>query len=171
VQIIPVDHFTVYFLLSILPNNRRNIMTEATVTLVDGMQFVVETGSGHSFTIDSLPEVGGKNTGPRPFELLAAGLGGCTGMDVISILRTMRQKPTGLKVHVTGVRDTEHPKKFLSIHIEYTVTGYGLSEDRVARAIELSETKYCPAMASLRPGAPITSSYTILEADEETMGK
>ncbi len=146
-------------------------MTEATVTLVDGMQFVAETGSGHSFTIDSVPDVGGHDTGPRPFELLAAGLAGCSAMDVISILRTMRQKPTGLKVHVTGERATEHPKKYLSIHIEYTVIGYGLSEDRVARAIELSETKYCPAIANLRPGAPITSSYTILEANEETMRK
>jgi putative redox protein len=146
-------------------------VTEATATLVDGMQFVVETGSGHSFTIDSVPEVGGHNTGPRPFELLAAGLAGCTGMDVISVLRTMRQKPTGLKVHVSGERAEEHPKKFLNIHIEYTVVGYDLAEDRVARAIELSETKYCPAMASLRPGVPITSSYTILDANEETMGK
>ncbi len=146
-------------------------MTEATATLVDGMQFVVETGSGHSFVIDSVPDVGGHDTGPRPFELLAAGLAGCTGMDVISILRTMRQKPTGLKVHVTGERAEEHPKKFLNIHIEYTLIGYDLAEDRVARAIELSETKYCPAMASLRPGVPITSSYTILEAGEETMKK
>ena len=146
-------------------------MTEATVTLVDGMQFVVETGSGHSLIIDSLPEVGGRNTGPRPFELLAAAAAGCTAMDVISILRTMRQKPTGLKVHVSGERETEHPKKFLNIHVEYTVTGYGLAEERVARAIELSETKYCPAMASLRPGTPITSSFTVLEASEETMTK
>jgi putative redox protein len=146
-------------------------MTEATVTLVDGMQFVAETGSGHSFVLDSVPEVGGNNTGPRPFELLAAGLAGCTAMDVISILRTMRQKPTGLRVNVTTERATDHPKKFLSLHIEYTVVGYDLAEDRVARAIELSETKYCPAMASLRPGAPITSSYTILEANEGTMKK
>ena len=146
-------------------------MTQATVTLVDGMQFVVETGSGHSFTIDTVPEVGGRDTGPRPFELVVAGVAGCTAMDVISILRKMQQKVTGLKVHVHGEQATEHPKKFVSIHVEYTVIGYGLSEDRVARAIELSETKYCPAMASLRPGAPITSSYTILEAGEETMRK
>jgi putative redox protein len=92
-------------------------------------------------------------------------------MDAISLLRKMQQKVTGLKVHVSSDRATEHPKKFLSIHIEYTVVGYGLAEDRVARAIELSETKYCPAMASLRPGAPITSSFTILEATEETMRK
>ncbi len=146
-------------------------MTQATVTLVDGMQFVVETGSGHSFTVDSVPEVGGHDTGPRPFELVAAGVAGCTAMDVISILRKMQQRVTGLKVHVNGEQAPEHPKKFVSIHVEYTIVGYNLSEDRVARAIELSETKYCPAMASLRPGAPITSSYTILEANEETMRK
>jgi putative redox protein len=146
-------------------------VTKASVTLVDGMQFVVETGSGHSFTIDSVPEVGGNDTGPRPFELVAAGTAGCTAMDVISVLRKMQQKVTDLKVEVHGEQAAEHPKKFLKIHIQYTVTGYGLSEDRVARAIELSETKYCPAMASLRPGAPITSSYTILEAGQETMTK
>jgi len=146
-------------------------MIQATVTLVDGMQFVVETGSGHSFTIDTVPEVGGRDTGPRPLELVTAGVAGCTAMDVISILRKMQQKVTGLKVHVHGEQASEHPKKLVSIHVEYTVVGYNLSEDRVARAIELSETKYCPAMASLRPGTSITSSYTILEASEGTMSK
>jgi putative redox protein len=146
-------------------------MTQATVTLVDGMQFVAETGSGHSFVIDAKPDVGGRDTGPRPLELVVAGLSGCTAMDVISILRTMRQNVTGLKVHVTSDRAEEHPRKFEKIFVEYTVTGYGLVEDRVARAIELSETKYCPAMASLRPGSPITSSFTILEASQETMKK
>jgi len=146
-------------------------MIQATVTLVDGMQFVAETGSGHSFTIDSKPDVGGRDTGPRPMELLAAGVASCTAMDVISILRKMQQKVTGLKVDVRGERADEHPKRFLSLHIEYTVIGYGLAEDRVARAIELSETEYCSAIASLRPGATITRSFTILEAGEETMAK
>jgi putative redox protein len=146
-------------------------MTEATVTLVDAMQFLAETGSGHSFNIDARPEVGGRDTGCRPMELLMAGLAGCTAMDVISILRKMQQKVTGLKVHVNGERAAEHPKRLLSIHIEYTITGYSVSEDRVARAIELSETKYCSAMASLRPGAPITSGYVILEAGTDTMAE
>ena len=146
-------------------------MAEATVILVDGMQFVVETPSGHSLTIDAAPDVGGRDSGPRPMELVAAGLAGCTAMDVISILRKMQQKVTGLKVHVNGQQATDHPHKFTAIHIEYTLIGYGLSEANVARAIQLSETKYCPAMASLRPGAPITSSYTIVEARPETMTK
>jgi putative redox protein len=146
-------------------------MAHASATLVDGMQFVVETGSGHAFTIDSLPEVGGRDTGPRPVELLAAGAAGCTGMDVISILRKMKQKVTDLKVEVHAEQAAERPKKFLKIHIKYIVTGYNLAEDRVARAIELSETAYCPAMASLRPGAPIESCYEILEAGEATTTK
>lgn len=146
-------------------------MAQAAVTLVDGMQFVVETPSGHSFTIDSVPEVGGRNSGAQPMELVVAGLAGCTAMDVISILRKMQQKVTAFKVHVNGEQASEHPKQFTGLHIEYTVIGYGLSETNVARAIELSETKYCPAMASLRPGAPITSSYTIVEAGPETQVK
>lgn len=146
-------------------------MTQATVTLVDGMQFAVNTGSGHSFIIDSAPEVGGHNTGSRPMELMAASVAGCTAMDVISILRKMQQKVTGLQVHVTSERAQEHPKKILSIHVEYIVTGYQVAEDRVARAIELSETRYCSATSTLRPGVSFTSSFTIQEAGPETMAK
>ena len=146
-------------------------MAEATVSLVDGMQFVAETPSGHSLTIDAAAEAGGRNIGPRPMELLAAGIAGCTAMDVISILRKMQQKVAGLKVRVNGEQASEHPKRFTAIHIEYTITGYELSQANVARAIELSETKYCQAMASLRPGVPITTSYAILEAAPQTVTK
>jgi putative redox protein len=146
-------------------------MAQATVTLVDGMQFVVETPSGHSLTIDAMPDVGGRDSGPRPMELLAAGLAGCTAMDVISLLRKMQQRVTALKVRVNGEQAAEHPHKFTSIHVEYTVIGCGLAAEKVARAIQLSETRYCPAMASLRPGAPITTSHVILEAGPDTMRK
>lgn len=146
-------------------------MAQATVTLMDGMQCVAETPSGHAFIIDAIPDVGGRDTGPRPMELLAAGIASCTAMDVIAILRKMQQKVTGLKVHVNGEQAAEHPKRFTSIRIQYTVIGYGVAEDKVARAIELSQTRYCPAIASLRSGAPITFSYTILEASPETMAK
>ncbi|MGQ9500957.1 MAG: OsmC family protein [Anaerolineae bacterium] len=146
-------------------------MAQATVTLMDGMQFVAETPSGHAFIIDAVPDVGGRDTGPRPMELLAAGIASCTAMDVIAILRKMQQKVTGLKVYVNGEQAAEHPKRFTSIHIQYTIIGYGVAEDKVARAIELSQTKYCSAIASLHSGAPITFSYTILEASPETMAK
>ncbi len=146
-------------------------MTEATVTLVDGMQFVAETPSGHAFIVDGAPDAGGRNTGPRPMELLAVSVATCTAMDVISVLRKMQQKVTGLRVHVDGERAEEHPKRFLNIHVEFTITGYDLVPERVAHAIELSETKYCSVMASLRPATPITTSFTILEADEQKLAK
>jgi putative redox protein len=146
-------------------------MTQATLTLVDGMQFMAHTGTGHAFAVDGAPEVGGKNSGPRPMELMAAGVAACTAMDVISILRKSKQKVTELKVHVNGERASEHPKKFETLHIEYTIVGYDVSEDRVARAIELSENKYCSAIASLRPGVEIKTSYKILEASQELMLK
>jgi putative redox protein len=146
-------------------------VTEATITLVDGMQFAAETASGHAFIVDGAPDAGGRNTGPRPMELLAVSVAACTAMDVISILRKMQQKVTGLTVHVSGERAEDHPKCFLSLHVEFTVTGYDLVPDRVARAIELSDTKYCSAIATLRPGVPITTSFTIREADEQILTK
>ena len=146
-------------------------MTEATVTLVNGMQFAAETASGHAFIIDGSPDAGGRDTGPRPMELLAVSVATCTAMDVISILRKMQQKVTGLTVHVDGERAAEHPKRFVSLHVEFTVTGYDLAPDRVARAVELSDTKYCSVMASLRPGTPITTSFTILEVGEPALTK
>lgn len=144
-------------------------MTKATVTLVSGMQFAAETGSGHTFVIDSgNPEVGGRGTGPRPLELVAAGVAGCTAMDVISILRKMQQKVTGLQVKVTTTDAEDHPKKFLTVHLEYIITGFGVVEDKARRAVQLSEERYCPAMATIRPGTTITNSVVIREALEPT---
>jgi putative redox protein len=142
-------------------------MTEATVTMVEGMQFMVDTGTGHSFAVDGSLEAGGKHGGPRPMEVVAAGVAACTAMDVISILRKSKQKVTGFQVRVVSDRAAEHPKKFERLYLEYIITGYGVAEDRVERSIELSETKYCSAIASLRPGVEITSSYKIREAGAE----
>jgi putative redox protein len=146
-------------------------MTQAIVTLVDGMQFMAHTGTGHAFAVDGAPEVGGQNSGARPMELMAASVATCTAMDIISILRKSKQKVTGLQVRVNAERANEHPKKFETVHIEYTIVGYDVSEDRVTRAIELSENKYCSAIASLRPGVEIKANYKILEASQEVMLK
>jgi len=140
-------------------------VTQATVTLIDGMQFLVETGSKHTFVIDSgNPEIGGRGTGSRPMELMAAAVGGCTAMDVVSILKKMQQKVTSLQVKVTTRDAEEHPKKFLEVHVEYIVTGFSLVETKVQRAIQLSEERYCPAMATVRPSVQITNSYQLREA-------
>ncbi len=147
-------------------------MTQASVTLIKGMQFVVETGTKHTLVIDSgNPEIGGRNTGARPMELVAAGVAGCTAMDVVSILRKMQQQVTGLTVKATSKDAEEPPQRFLEVHIEYSITGFDLDEKKVQRAIKLSEERYCPAMATIRPGARITNSYTLHAALPESLVK
>jgi putative redox protein len=96
-------------------------------------------------------------------ELLLIGLAGCTSMDVVSVLQKKRQPLTGLQTKVTAERADEHPKVYTQIHVEYIVTGADVKPEAVERAIELSVTKYCSAMAMLRQAAEITTSYRIVE--------
>lgn len=96
-------------------------------------------------------------------ELLLVGLAGCTGMDVISILRKKRQQVTGYEVRVTGVRAEEHPMVFAEITVEHIVTGHHVQPEAVARAIELSENKYCGAGAMLGKVAHLTHRFSIVE--------
>lgn len=105
-----------------------------------------------------------------PMELMLLSLAGCTAMDVISILEKKRQNVTAFRVRAHGERASEHPKVFTSIHLDYDVTGHGVEEPAVTRAIELSQTKYCPAYAMLVPVVPITTSYRIVEAQDATSG-
>lgn len=114
--------------------------------------------------LDADEAVGGHGRGFRPMELLLVGLAGCTAMDVISILRKKQQDVTAFEVEVEGIQVEEHPRTFGTIHVLYRVTGRTVDEKAVARAIELSETKYCGASAMLREKAVITSRYEILEA-------
>jgi len=134
--------------------------------LATGMRFEVEAGSGHHITLDAAEHDGGHNEGFRPMELLLVGLAGCTGMDVISILRKKRQEVTGYEVHVTGVRAEEHPMVFVEITVEHIVTGHRIQSEAVARAIELSEERYCGAGAMLGKVAHLTHTYRIVEAAE-----
>jgi putative redox protein len=138
----------------------------ANVELVNAMTFRATTASGHELVMDSSPDVGGTESGARPMELLMAGLGGCTGMDVISILRKMRQDVTAYEVRVAGERASEHPKIFTSIQVEHVVRGRGVNVDSVRRAVELSATRYCPAAAMLGCAARIDNSFRVI--DEQT---
>ncbi len=138
---------------------------EAEVKLLDGMTFVGWATSGKGIVLDARKEVGGRGLGPTPMELILIGLAGCTGMDVVSILRKMRQDLRGLEVRVQAERAPEHPKVYTKIHIEYIVRGKNISEKSVKRAIELSETKYCSVSAMLEKTATITTSYRIEEVD------
>jgi putative redox protein len=134
-------------------------------TLATAMRFEVQAGSGHHVTLDAAEHSGGQNTGFLPMEMLLVGLAGCTGMDVISILRKKRQQVTAYEVRVEGIRADDHPKVFVEISVKHLITGYHLQPEAVARAIELSEQRYCGAGAMLGKVARITQTFHLIEAD------
>jgi putative redox protein len=151
-------------------NERSKTMAEqmnALVKLETGMQFDAEAGSGHHITLDAAEHGGGYNAGFRPMELLLVGLGGCTGMDVISILRKKREPVTGYEVHVSGIRAEDHPMVFVEITVEHIVTGHHIQPEAVERAIQLSKERYCGAGAMLGKVAHLTHTFRIVEAAEE----
>jgi putative redox protein len=150
-------------------NERSKAMAEqmtAAVKLETGMRFDAEAGSGHHVALDAAEHGGGQNSGFRPMEMLLVGLGGCTGMDVISILRKKRQQVTGYEVRVSGIRAEDHPMVFVEITVEHIVTGYHIQPEAVARAIQLSEERYCGAGAMLGKVAHLTHKFRIVEAAE-----
>ncbi|NPV49181.1 MAG: OsmC family protein [Armatimonadetes bacterium] len=125
-----------------------------------GWRFDALTGTGHTVVMDAAVEDEGTEAGARPMELLLVGIAGCTAMDVVSILKTMRQEVRSYRVKVTGRRRDDHPKVFTHILIEHFVQG-DVSEDRLARAVELSNQKYCSAQAMMRGVAEIETRYEI----------
>lgn len=127
---------------------------ESSVTWKSGMAFEVAL-DGHRFTLDAAPGDGGQDLGPRPKGLVLSALAGCTGMDVISILTKMRQKVTGLRVSADGDTTEEHPRRFTTIRVRYEIEGEGLDLDKVRRAVQLSEERYCGVSATLRPSVEI----------------
>ncbi len=135
-------------------------MTNANITWVEDMQFVAASDSGHAIVMDSNAENGGHDSAARPMEVLLMGLLGCTAMDVISVLKKKRQPVQGFKIFATGERSTEHPKKYTKIHLEYVAYG-DVDPKALARAVELSETTYCGAIATVRGVAEVTSSYRV----------
>ena len=134
--------------------------------LATGMRFEVEAGSGHHVTLGAAEYGGGHNEGFRPMEMLLVGLAGCTGMDVFSILRKKRQQVTDYAVLVTGVRAEDHPMVFVDITVTHIVTGYHIQPEAVARAIQLSEDRYCGAGAMLGKVAHLTHTFRIVDAIE-----
>ena len=133
---------------------------KASVTWDNGLKF--EGTSDGGFSLDMGPGEG--ETSFWPMELILMGLIGCTAMDVISILEKKRQKVTGFVVTGNADRAEEHPKVFTSVHIHYKVTGHDIDPKAVERAIELSETKYCPAQAMLSKAAGMELTYEIIDA-------
>jgi putative redox protein len=137
---------------------------KATIEWIGEASFAARTESGHEIRLDGPPEHGGRNSGPRPMELVLAGTGGCTAFDVVHILRKGREAITGCRVELEAERAPADPKVFTRIHIHFIVTGRGLDPKKVARAIELSATKYCSASIMLAKTAVITHDFEIREA-------
>ena len=137
---------------------------KARIKLADSMTFVAESGSGHGIVVDASPEIGGRDLGPRPMELVLMGTGACSAVDVVLILRRSRQEVVDCVVELEGDRATEDPKVFTRIRFHYVISGKNLSASHVERAIKLSREKYCSATAMLAHTAEIVTDYEIREA-------
>lgn len=135
-------------------------MDTVNVKWKEKMSFNVEV-DGHSCIIDAKEEVGGLDSGPRPKPLLLSALGGCTGMDVISILRKMRNEPETFNVIIDGELTDEHPKHYHTITIRYILTGNDLDPEKVKKAVRLSEESYCGVSHVLKKAIEIKTIITI----------
>jgi putative redox protein len=117
---------------------------------------------GHSVMMDATSSAGGHNLGPTPKPLLMASLGGCTGMDVISLARKMRQEVESLEIKLQGTISDEHPMSYQAIHLIYIFKGNKLDPEKLQKAIDLSQEKYCGVSATLKAGVLITYEIVIL---------
>lgn len=127
------------------------------------MSFVAEADSGHALVMDGSVEIGGRNLGPRPMELLLMGLGGCSSIDVVMILQKSRQDVRDCVVEISARRADQDPKVFTEIHLHFVISGKALDPKRVAHAIGLSAEKYCSASIMLGKTAVVTHDYEIRE--------
>ena len=135
---------------------------KASIQLLEGSSFAGTSGRGHSVTLDGAPEAGGRNQGIRPMEMILLGLGGCTAIDVLQMLRKGRSNVTDLRVEVNGERADEVPQVFETIHVHFILRGESLNAAKVERAIELSANKYCSATIMLGQVVEITHDFQIV---------
>ena len=135
------------------------------IKLSEGISFVGQSDSGHSVAIDVAPEHGGRNTGPRPLELVLMGTVACTAFDVVEILRKGRHPVADCVVTAEAERAASAPRVFTKIHLKYAVAGRGLSAHHVERAVKLSKEKYCSATIMLAKTAAITFEIAIIDGD------
>lgn len=129
-----------------------------TTTWQENMQFISDNPSGHQVTIDTSEENGGNNSGLGPKAMMLSSLAGCSGLDVVSLLRKMRVDLADFKMVVTGELTEEHPKYYRTVHVEYHFTGTDLKEDKIEKAVQLSIDKYCGVMEMFRKFATVKTS-------------
>jgi putative redox protein len=127
------------------------------------MMMVGESASGHAVVMDGPENLGGKNLGIRPMEMLLLGMGGCTTIDVMSMLKKMREEVRDCRAEISAERADDHPKVFTKIHIHFVVEGVNLDEKKVGKAIGLSADKYCSASIMLGKTATVTHDFEIHE--------
>jgi putative redox protein len=138
-------------------------MDTVRVRWVDKRQFAGWDAAGHGIVMDAAPQYKGEGTGPRPVELLLYGLAGCTAMDVVSVLEKKRLDVRGVEVVASGVqREDDYPHYYETIDLEYIVTGVDVPDEAVARAIELSETKYCSVKGCLGPQVKVSWTFRVV---------
>lgn len=136
---------------------------KATIKWNDGVSFEATSGSGHSVVMDGPPDLGGRNLGPRPMEMLLMGMGGCASFDVLTILQKSRQDVTACEAEVDAERADAVPAVFTRIHLKFIVSGRDLKETVVRRAVSMSAEKYCSAsIMMVAAGVEVTHSYEIV---------
>jgi putative redox protein len=136
---------------------------KARIKWVQDVMFVGESETGHAMVLDGSPEIGGRNLGMRPMEMLLLGMGGCTAIDVMLILKKSREQVKDCVIELQAQRADTDPKVFTAIHVHFIVIGKDLKEATVKRAIDLSAEKYCSASIMLGKTANITHDYEIRE--------
>lgn len=137
---------------------------QATVKWIDGVMFVAESGSGHAIVMDGPPDLGGRNMGIRPMEMILLGLGGCSSFDVVQILQKGRVDLVSCVAELTAERVDAVPAVFSKIHLHFRVSGRGIKMASVERAVKLSAEKYCSASIMLgNAGVEITHDFEVIE--------
>ncbi len=139
--------------------------TTARIAWVENALFVGESGSGHVVTMDGAPDVGGRDLAARPMEMVLIGMGGCTAIDVASMLKKQRQDVRDIIVELEAERADDHPKVFTAVKVIYRVRGRKLNRALVERAVTLSDEKYCSATAMIRKSAAVTHQIVIEDVD------
>ncbi|MFZ5503119.1 MAG: OsmC family protein [Pseudomonadota bacterium] len=137
---------------------------KARIKWVEHVSFLGETESGHAVLMDGPPNAGGRNLGPRPMEMLLLGAGGCTGFDVIAILKKSRQAVSDCYVEIDAERAETDPKVFTKIHMHFVVKGKDIKPEAVEKAIKLSAEKYCSASIMLGATAEVTHDFEVIQA-------
>lgn len=128
-----------------------------------GMKFEGTSAFGHKIVTDTSTEHEGEASGYKPTELMLYAIAGCTGVDIVRLMKKQRQKMTSLEIEVTGHHNDDYPKPVHTFEVKYIITGENIEEKRVQRAIDFSEEKYCMVSLTMKEPAKVTSTYEIRE--------